>query len=97
MIDCPWKIPPSSTTRVFGDVAVHAPAPGELGPPLDEDGALEPAGHHDVLRVDVRLDLALRREQDVALRVDLALTCPSIRSDPADTTVPSSLAPVPRW
>src|SRR6185436_17443977 len=54
-----------------GDVAVHAPAPGELGPPLDQDRALEPAGHHDVLRADVRLDLALRREQDVALGVDL--------------------------
>src|SRR5215204_416126 len=54
-----------------GDVAVHAPAPRELGPPRDDDRALEPAGHHDVLRPDVRLDLALRREQDVALRVDL--------------------------
>src|SRR5918994_1688996 len=54
-----------------GDVAVHPPAPRELGPPLDEDRALEPAGHHDVLRADVRLDLALRGEQDVALGVDL--------------------------
>src|SRR5918995_2527293 len=54
-----------------GDVAVHAPAPGELGPSLDEDRALEPAGDHDVLRADVRLDLALRGQQDVALGVDL--------------------------
>src|SRR5512132_804027 len=59
-----------------GDVAVHAPAPRELGPPLDQDRALEPAGHHDVLRADVRLDLALRREQDVALGVDLPLHLP---------------------
>src|SRR5512132_2253407 len=58
------------------DVAVHAPPPRELGPPLDEDRALEPAGHHDVLRADVRLDLALRREQDVALGVDLPLHLP---------------------
>src|SRR4029453_1421705 len=59
--------------RLRRDVAVPPPAPCELGPPLDEDRALEPAGHHDVLRADVRLDLALRREQDVALGVDLPL------------------------
>src|SRR5262245_23759137 len=29
-----------------GDVAVHAPAPRELGPPLDQDRTLEPPGHH---------------------------------------------------
>ena len=77
MMLCPWKMPPSSTTRVF-DVMLPSTRPPRASSrlALHGDVALEPAGHGDVLRADVGLDLALRREDDVAVGVDLALHLP---------------------
>ena len=55
------------------DVAVDAAAAGEVRLALHDEVALELAGHAHVLRADVGLDLALRRQGHVAVGVDLAL------------------------
>src|SRR5438093_747161 len=59
--------------RLRRDVALHPSAPVELGTALHLDASLEPSGHRDVLRLDVRVHLALRREHHIALGADLAL------------------------
>src|SRR5207247_1602080 len=56
-----------------GDVPVDTTAASEVRLPLDEDVALETAGDADVLSADVGLDLALWRQADVAVGVDLTL------------------------
>ena len=77
MMLCPWKMPPSSTTSVF-DVMLPSirPPRARCALPFTTMLPLKRAGHGDVLRADVGLDLALRRERDVAVGVDLALDLP---------------------
>src|SRR5262245_9138629 len=62
--------------RLGGDVPVDTAAARELRAALHVDRTFEPPGHHHVLRPDVGLDLALWRQQHVALGVDLALHLP---------------------
>src|SRR4029453_17023135 len=57
--------------RLRGDGALHASAPVQFGPSLGLEAPLEPSGHRHVLRLDVRVHLAVGRQHHVAVCVDL--------------------------